>query len=436
MTNSLVQAVRSESGSVLWHSLAAALLIVGGVGGLVYWAGTTEIAGAIVAGGTLVVESHAKLVQHQDGGTIKAILVGDDEPVHAGQVLLTLEDIKIRARLDASTAQLSDALVEQARLEAEIEGKTEFAVPMTLAGANAADIVATQRQVLISDLADRDVQIAEFKEQVAQLEHQADGLAMQQQSIGHQLEILRGRAATVDALMAKQLAQADEASTLHLQLAATEGEQGRLTAAIAETRATIAEKLLAERQVQTAFLSARLEALRKARLTAAQALQDQRSAQDELDRTIVRAPESGIVHELVAHTIGGVVAPGETIMKIVPQTDSLLVAIRVDPNDIDQVRLGQPVTLRFTGFERRRLPEAVGSVEQVSPDLVTDQQGARSYYTVNVRIAPRSNADWPADFHLLPGMPVEAFLTTGDRTVMSYLIHPFVEELQLAFREP
>ena len=121
-------------------------------------------------------------------------------------------------------------------------------------------------------------------------------------------------------------------------------------------------------------------------------------------------------------------------MKIVPQTDDLLVAIQISPSDIDQVRLGQTVTLRFTGFERRRMPEASGEVAQISPDLLTDPQTGRAYYSANVRIAKAASA-LPADFHLLPGMPVEAFLTTGDRTVLSYLVHPFVEELQLAFRD-
>lgn len=425
----------SDRGSLVRHAIAALVVIAGGAGGLVYWAASTEIAGAVVANGTLVVESHPKLVQHQDGGTVKTVLVQDDEPVSAGQVLLMLEDTAIKATLEAAKSQLAEATIEVARLNAEVAGNLEFTVPADVArDLQLTDMVATQRQILASELADRDFQIAQLDAQVGELGNEADGLVVQQQANRRQLEILTKRAAAVDSLLASQLAQADEASTLHLQEAAAQGEEGRLTAAIAQTRATAAEKLLAAKQVQTTFMSARLDDLKKARRALSEALQQQRVAQDQLDRTIVRAPESGIVHELVAHTVGGVVAPGETIMKIVPQTDDLLVAIQISPSDIDQVRLGQTVTLRFTGFERRRMPEASGEVAQISPDLLTDPQTGRAYYSANVRIAKAASA-LPADFHLLPGMPVEAFLTTGDRTVLSYLVHPFVEELQLAFRE-
>jgi len=400
----------SDRGSLVRHAIAALVVIAGGAGGLVYWAASTEIAGAVVANGTLVVESHPKLVQHQDGGTVKTILVQDDEPVSAGQVLLMLEDTAIKATLEAAKSQLAEATIEVARLNAEVAGNLEFTVPADVArDLQLTDMVATQRQILASELADRDFQIAQLDAQVGELGNEADGLVVQQQANRRQLAILTKEAAA-------------------------QGEEGRLTAAIAQTRATAAEKLLAAKQVQTTFMSARLDDLKKARRALSEALQQQRVAQDQLDRTIVRAPESGIVHELVAHTVGGVVAPGETIMKIVPQTDDLLVAIQISPSDIDQVRLGQTVTLRFTGFERRRMPEASGEVAQISPDLLTDPQTGRAYYSANVRIAKAASA-LPADFHLLPGMPVEAFLTTGDRTVLSYLVHPFVEELQLAFRE-
>jgi HlyD family secretion protein len=180
--------------------------IDGAIGGFVFWAENTEIAGAVVANGTVVVESHAKLVQHQDGGIIKSILIGDDEAVTAGQLLLTLDDTRIRATLDAATSRLNEALVEQARLEAEIADKAAFVIPSGLAGTSAIDVVATQKQILASELTDREVQVAQLREQIAQLNHQADGLTMQQQAIVAQLDILKTRTATVDSLLAKQLA--------------------------------------------------------------------------------------------------------------------------------------------------------------------------------------------------------------------------------------
>ncbi len=427
----------ADIGSLRRHSIVGLIAIFGLFGGLCFWAANTDIAGAVIAGGTLQVESYAKQIQHPDGGTVKEILVHNDDAVTEGQVLLKLDDVAIRASLGVVTAQLNEALVQEARLVAEIGGKTVFTVPPAL-DAKDPDVEAlatTQQQILTSAMADKDGRIGQLSEQISQLNAQIDGLAMQQDAAEKQLKIIQDRMVNMDALFAQHLAQAADVSNLHLQEASAEGEKGRLIAAIAQTKATISEKKLAIEQIGNDFMSQTLDDLQKTRQTIAEATQQKLAGQDRLTRTVIRSPQAGIVHESIVHTVGGVVSPGQTLMQIVPQSDTLLVGIRIDPNDIDAIHQDQKVNLRFTSLDHRRTPEAWGKVESVSPDLVTEQQTGRRYYTANVRIDADELAKLDKSIKLLPGMPVEAFVTTGDRSVLSYLLHPLTEEMQLAFRE-
>jgi HlyD family secretion protein len=433
----VAETLPSDLASLRRHAWIGLFAIFGLFGGLVAWAGNTEISGAVISGGTLVVESYPKQIQHQDGGTVREILVHNDDAVTEGQVLLRLDDTAIRASLGVVTSQLNEALVQEARLVAEIDGKPSFEIPADL-DANDPAVVSlrsTQQQILTAAIAERDGRIGQLNEQIAQLGHQIDGLVIQQEAAEKQLAIIHQRVTDMDGLYAQHLAQAAEVSNLHMQEAAAEGEKGRLNATISQTRATISEKKLAIEQMQTDFMQQALDLLQKTRQTIAEGTQQKVAALDKLDRTVIKAPQTGIIHESVVHTVGGVVAPGETLMQIVPASDNLLVGIRIDPQDIESVHVDQKVNLRFMTLDHRRTPEGWGKIESISPDLVVEQQTGRRYYTANVRIDPDEKARLDKDVRLMPGMPVEAFVTTGDRTVLSYLLHPLVEEMQLAFRE-
>jgi HlyD family secretion protein len=432
------ETLAADLGSLRRHAWIGIIAIVFGFGGLCFWAANTDISGAVIAAGQLQVESFAKLIQHQDGGIVKQINVHDDDPVKEGDVLVVLDDTDIRASLGVVTAQLNEAYVEEARLVAQIGGKQTFDLPKTV-DANDAKIQslqATQQQILTAQVADRDGRIAQLNEQIQQLNHQVDGLAMQEDADNKQLTILDQRSSNMDNLLGQGLAQAADTTNLHLQEAAAEGDRGRLIAAIAQTKSTVTEKQAAIDQTQAGFMSQALDDLQKTRQTIAQAEQQKLAGQAKLDRTIIKAPQTGVVHESIVHTVGGVITPGQTIMEIVPSSDTLLVGIHIDPNDIESVHVGQAVNLRFSSLDRRRTPEAWGKIDSVSPDLVVQQQTGRAYYTANVRIDADELAKLPQDIKLIPGIPVQAFVTTGDRSVLSYLVHPLVEEMQLAFREP
>jgi HlyD family secretion protein len=293
----------------------------------------------------------------------------------------------------------------------------------------------TQRQILTAQITDRNGRVSQLNEQISQLEHQIEGLDLQLKSAERQFEILSQRVVDMQGLFEKNLVEAGPLSTLQLQVAAAEGEKGRLIADMAASRASVAEKRLQIEQINTEFAQRSLDELQRVRVTLSETTQQKVATEDRLARTVIRAPQSGIVHESIVHTVGGVIGPGQVLMMIVPQSDDLLVGIHIDPVDVDQIQLGQAVHLRFSSLDQRKTPEAWGKIDKVSPDLVVDQQTGRGYYTAEVRIEAEEKAKLPSGIRFLPGMPVEAFVTTGERTVLDYLLHPFIAELQLAFRE-
>lgn len=422
------------------HSMVGLIGVIGLFGGLTAWAAFTDIQGAVIASGSLIVEGFSKQVQHADGGIVTEIDVRNEELVEEGQVLLRLDDTSIKASLAVVNAQRNEALVIEARLMAELAGETDFALPAELEPIKNDSAIAsaygTQQEILVARVRDQSGKVSQLNEQISQLDHQIEGLDIQLKAAGRQYEVIAARTIDMEGLYAKNLVEGGDVSTLQLQLASAEGEKGRLIAAIAQTKATIAEKGLQIEQITTEFTQRALDELQRTRQTLAEATQQKVAAEDQLKRTIIRAPQAGIVHESIVHTIGGVVGSGQTLMMIVPQSDDLLVGIHIDPMDIDQIQAGQRVHLRFSSLDQRKTPEAWGHIEQVSPDLVVEQQTGRRYYTANVRIEAEDKAKLPADIRMLPGMPVEAFVTTGERSVLDYLVHPFVAELQLAFREP
>ena len=422
------------------HSVIGLLGVIGLFGGLTLWAAFTDIQGAVIAGGSLIVEGFSKQVQHADGGIVAEINVRNEDLVEEGQVLLRLDDTAVKASLAVVNAQRNEALIIEARLIAELAGQPDFALPAELEAITADGEIAsrylTQQEILAARVRDQSGKVSQLDEQIAQLDHQIEGLDIQLKAAQKQYDVIAARTADMEGLYAKNLVEAGQVSTLQLQLASAEGEKGRLIAAIAQTKATIAEKQLQIEQINTEFTQRALDELQRTRQTLAEATQQKVAAEDRLARTTIRSPQAGIVHESIVHTIGGVVGSGQTLMMIVPQSDDLLVGIHIDPMDIDQIQTGQRVHLRFSSLDQRKTPEAWGHIEQVSPDLVIDQQTGRRYYTANVRIEAEDKAKLPANIRLLPGMPVEAFVTTGERSVLDYLVHPFVAELQLAFREP
>ncbi|MET3896085.1 HlyD family secretion protein [Devosia sp. UYZn731] len=428
-----------DRASLSRHSWTGLLAVFGLFGGLIYWASTVEIAGAVMASGSVVVESYAKRIQHQEGGIVKAFYVKNEDVVTEGQLLARLDDTAISADLGTLETQLREALVRDARLSAEIVNAQTFALPSDLAAFSddpeVLQLMQTEQQVLAARGAARTGRIAQLAEQVNQLEQQIDGTTIQQAAVDRQLEILGGEIAKLSTLYEGQLVESSRVSALDKQQADLDGVRGRLIAGVAELRASIAERNLQITQLTDDALSTALDQLQETRRSIAAIKQQKRATLDRLQRTYIRAPQSGVIHESIIHTLGGVIGAGETLMLVVPQGDELTVNLRLSPMDVDKIRVGQEATLRLASFDQRTTPELIATVAAIAPDVTQEPATGQQFYSARIAIAKSELGRLPRNVRLVPGMPVEAFVKTEDRTVLSYLIHPFVEQLNRAMRE-
>ena len=414
--------------------LGMALLVVVG-GGL---AATTEIAGAVIGPGELTVESNVKKVQHPDGGVIAELDVHDGDTVTEGEVLLRLDDTTAQAALAAVVKNLQQLEAREARLEAERDGTDAIAYPAELIEAAATDTDATALmagETKLFDLrrADREGQKAQLNEELQQLTAEIDGDNGQIAARRQQMSLDSADLTDLRPLLSKNLVASSRVSDLERAMAVLDGEISALQSSIAQANGKISQTRLQIIQVDQDMRSQVASDLRDAQSQIAQLVEKRIAAEDALHHLVLRAPQAGRVHELSVHTIGGVAGAGETLMEIVPVQDALTVDFKVSPQDIDQVKVGQPAILRFTAFNQRSTPEVKGTVILVSADLTTDSRTGATYYTG--RITP--DADQLAPFAksgLVPGMPVEVFVQTGDRTILNYLTKPLADQVTRAFR--
>ncbi len=419
-----------------WVGLGSIIVLLGGLG---IWAAATDIAGAVVAGGTIAVEGGSKRVQHREGGIVSEILVQNEDAVETGELLIRLDGTATAANLAVIVSQLSEAYALQARLTAESIGAEQMVRTNELAQwpeAERLEVLFAAQDRLRSRRAATQVGLAaRLGEQVAQLEVQIEGLEAQRLATGRQLEILVGEQADVDALLADGLVEAGRVNSIKREVARLQGEQGRLLSEIAAARTAISERRLQITQAADEFQTEVLQELQAVGQKIAELQQQKIAAEDVLSRLEVRAPQAGVIHESITHTVGGVVGPGETLMLVVPQESQLIVEARVGPLDVDKLAVGQGVVLRLSGFDARTTPELSANVERVSPDLTRDPVTGEPYYAVKVRIGDGELSKLSEGQRLVPGMPAEAFIQTGERSVLSYLIHPLVEQINRTFRE-
>ena len=425
------------SGSIRSHLIAgvgAAVLLVGGVGG---WAATTEIAGAVIAPGVLVVDSNVKKVQHQTGGVVSELLVHDGDHVKAGDVVVRLDDTQARANLAILTKQLDELMARQAREEAERDGSSDIAFPTELTSRSSEPevvlLLAGQQRLFEIRGKARAGQKAQLNERIAQLQQEIEGLKAQQSAKATEIEWVRKELEGVTSLWEKNLVQFTRVVGLQRDLAKAQGELGQLISNIAQSKDKITETELQILQIDQDLRAEVGKDLATIRADMAEITEKKIAADDVLARIEIRAPQDGIVHEMTVHTIGGVVAPGEAIMLIVPVNDVLDVEAKIPPSMIDQVRLHQTAMLRFSAFDQRTTPEIEGQVTRISPDLVQDPKNNEAYYMVRVAIPEEQVKS--LHLALVPGMPVESFIRTDDRTVISYLVKPLRDQIEKAFRE-
>ena len=416
-------------------AIVVVLVLVVGVGG---WAATTAISGAVVASGSVVVDSNVKKVQHPTGGIVGELRVHDGDRVHAGDIVVRLDETVTRANLAIVTKGLGELMARKARLESERDGLDTITFPAQLVAdegdPDRAAAMDSERKLFSLRKTARSGQKAQLRERIAQLGEEITGLAAQQNSKAKEIALVERELAGVRDLWNKNLVQLNRLTALEREAARLDGERGQLIAAAAQAKGKIAETTLQILQIDQDIASDVAKELREVDGKIGELVERKVAAEDQLKRTDIRAPQDGTVFQLAVHTIGGVITAGDPIMLIVPEADNLSVEVKVNPQDIDQLQLNQKAILRFSAFNIRTTPEIEGTVTRISADTSTDQRTGQSYYTIRIAM-PAEQIERLGDVKLLPGMPVEAFIQTRDRTMLSYLMKPLHDQFLRAFRE-
>ena len=433
------ESLTSRAGRAFEHELRTGLrvLLVAGVlaGG---WTVLMPLAGAVVVPGNLVVQSNVKTVQHPTGGVVAEIAARNGMRVSAGDLLVRLDATQAQASLQVVSKQLDEVRARIARLVAERDGLPGLQVPSELAARSGEGVVktllASEESLFKARANARRSQIDLLQSRVSQLGEEITGLDAQVASKTRQLELITGELSGVQELYDKRLVPLTRLTSLQRESARIEGERGQLMSAIAETKSKIGEAQLQIVRIDQDFRTDVVKELGESRAKESELVERSVAARDLLDRIEIRSPASGVIHQLSAHTIGGVIRAGDAIMEVVPDTDDLQIEARMQPNDIDQVRTGQTAFVRFSAFNQRVTPQLTGVVSYVSADITRDQQTNASYFTVRVML-PDDERRRLAGLQLVSGMPAEVFMQTGSRTMMSYLLKPITDQFQRAFVE-
>ncbi|WP_065375949.1 HlyD family type I secretion periplasmic adaptor subunit [Ensifer adhaerens] len=424
--------------SIRTHLIVGALgfaTLVGLFGG---WAIGTEIVGAVIAQGSVVVESSLKKVQHPMGGVVSELMVRDGDRVRAGDVVMRLDATMTKANLAIILKSLDQFAARKARLEGERDRRERVAFPETLlARGNEPEIAAmmhAEEQLYQNRRDVRDSKKRQLERRVQQLNDEIRGMEAERAASERERVLIKDELDRYVFLHDMGLLEKSRISTLERQATDIDGEIGRLTAGIAGVHEKIAETALQIIQVDEQWAEEVGSDLREMDARIGEYVERKVAAEDQLKRVDIVAPQSGIVHQLSVHTVGGVVAPGEQIMMIVPDIGKLVVEAKVAPQDIDQIYSGQRAILRFSAFSQKTTPEINGAVERVSADVTVDQRTGASYYVARVAISPEE-IQRLGNVSLMPGMPVETFITTGARSVASYFVKPLMDQVNRAFRE-
>lgn len=424
--------------SIRRHSqagLMSVVFVVVGVGG---WAGITDISGAVIASGTVVVDSNVKKVQHPTGGVVGEILKEEGDRVKAGEVLVRLDATITRANLAMVSKSLDELLARRARLEAERDGLDEVQFPAELTDRKSepgvAHLMAGERRLFDIRRTVRLGQKTQLRQRILQLQEEIAGNTAQAEAKAKEMAIIDRELSGVRELWEQELVAINRLSALERDESRAEGEWAKLRSLVAETKGKVIETELQILQIDNDFTSEVGRELREVESGIGALVERNIAAKDQLSRIDIRAPQDGTVHEATVHTVGGVVAGGEPLMLIVPDNGNLDVEVKVAPQDIDQLSIGQAANLRFSAFNQRTTPEVAGTVSRISADVTVDERTSASFYTVRVALDPSEKARL-GEVTLVPGMPVEAFIKTGDRNVISYLSKPLTDQLAHAFRE-
>lgn len=420
------------------YVLVGCLIVLVMVGALGAWSALAPISGAVIAPGVVTVYSKRKTIQHLEGGIVAEILVRDGDRVDSGQQLIRLADTRVAANLAVLNSRLAVLRASEARLKAERDGRAAIDFPDILfagrAVPNVDEITASETGLFLARRSARAGEIDILNQRIAQLEQQIAGLDAQQQANAGQIALIEDELTGLRSLYEKGYVSKPRILELERRREELKGERGQHIAEIARSQNAIGEARLEIIQVSNDFREEVATQLHEVQADLLDLQERYVAAADELSRLEVRAPQSGIVVGLDVHTVGGVIAPGQPILDIVPEEDELIIEAQVAPRDIDKVAIGLEAVIRLSAFDLRRTPELSGAVFSASADRIMEETSREPYYLVGARI-PDSELSKLEQLELVPGMPAEVFIKTGERTALSYFIKPLVDGMARAFKD-
>jgi len=420
----------------LWKRGLVFIAVFGGALG--FWLVATTMSSAVIGPGQFVVDGSVKKVQHPTGGVVSQLLVREGDQVSQGDLLIRLDETVMRSNYQVVAGQVDELFGRKVRLEAERDGADALDIPPELANRmndpEVARIVAAERKLFQARRSAREGQRTQLTKRITQLQNEIVGLRAQLEANGRESQIIADELKGVRELFAKQLTPIMRLSALERQAVNLSGQKGQLTASIAQTEGKIAE---IEQQILNINEDLRAETqkeLREVQGKIAELSERRIAADDTLKRVEIRAPSSGTVHQLAVHTVGGVITAAEPAMVIVPNKEELVVEARVQPQDRDQLQLGQKVVVKVHSSNQRNTPELNGTLTRIAADVSKDSSGAAPYYSVWVTVA-KSELARLRGIAINAGMQADVFIEAGSRSPLSYLLKPLTDQVSRAFRE-
>ncbi len=424
--------------SVNRHMMIGLITLAILVGGFGTWSVLAQITGAVITSGQIEVDRNRQVVQHPDGGVVEEILVDEGDTVAAGDLLIRLDATELQSELAVVEGQLFEVLARRARLEAERDDTETLTFSPILLEADdpdVRDLIEGQERLFEARLLTNRRSVEQLTQQRAQIASQLSGIQSQQTALSTQRDLIARELADQQSLLDRGLAQASRVLALQREEASLLGSVGELTSQAAQ-----AAERMTEIEIQILSLSStrREEAitqLRDLQFNELELAERRRTLTRQLDRLDIRAPVSGIVYGMQVFAPQSVIRPADPVLFLIPQDRPLVIATQVQVIDVDQIFVGQDVTLRFSAFDQRRTPELNGKVTLVSADAFQNETSGLSYYRAEVQLNEGEIDRLPQDMTLIPGMPVDAFVRTADRSPMDYLLKPLSDYFTRAFRE-
>ena len=415
---------------------ATVFVLLGGMGA---WAALTRINGAVVAGGIIEVASNRQIVQHLTGGVVGEIRVKEGDAVKAGDVLMRLDDTFDRSELAVIEGQLFSLLGTAARLQAEQDEKAEISFDPELLEAaatdrEAAEIVAGQKRLMVARAETRGKQAAQLQEKKAQVAKQNEGLESRIKALETQLRLIGRELEAQNKLLAQSLTNASRVLALQREEADILGTISQARANIAENAGRVAEIEIAILNIHSTVREEATTALREIEAKVAELKENRNAKLETLSRMDITAPMGGVVLGMQVHALRSVIRPADPLLYVIPQEQDLIITTQIPPTQIDQVHVGQKAHIRFAAFDHRSTPEIFGHVTKVAADVLADQRTGATYYKAEIK--PDGGEMTKLGYkHVMPGMPVETFIQTSERSPLEYLIKPLADYFAKAFRE-